>query len=155
MKKCFVLVFLTASMIIGCKKEVPETPEKVPVKTKTTPKTNNNTAKDCYVANLEGNIIEMEIQYHPKDISGTLTYAFVGKDLNTGTFKGKMVNNILIADYTFESEGVSSERQIAFKLVDNQFVEGYGERVKNGTRFKDIAKLQFNYNMPLKKVICP
>lgn len=155
MKKSFALVLLSAWLLSGCKKDVPESIKTQPIKTKTSPKTDSNISKDCYKADLEGNIIAMEIQYNTEDITGTLTYDFIGKDLNTGTFRGKLVNNILVADYTFQSEGVSSERQIAFKFLNDQFVEGYGERVKNGTRFKDIARLQFNTNMPLKKVDCP
>jgi hypothetical protein len=110
---------------------------------------------DCYLANLEGNTIEMELHYNTENISGTLTYNFEGKDPRTGTFVGKLENNVLLADYTYQSEGVMTKSQIAFKLIDDQFVEGYGDLIKNGTQFKDPTKLEFNSNMPLKKVECP
>lgn len=64
-----------------------------------------------------------------------------------------MENNILIADYSYQSENETRERQIAFKMIDDHFVEGYGERMKNSTKFKDINKLEFNSNMPLKRLI--
>ena len=165
MKKQTILTVLFFFLLTACKKgdfvifgESVSTEEKDLQKTPETGLKNETTTavpKDCYLADLEGNTIEMEIQYNPENITGTLTYAFVGKDLNTGTFKGKLENNVLIADYTFQSEGRTNTRQVAFKLIDDQFVEGYGDVIKNGTRFKDPSKLEFNSNMPLKKVACP
>jgi hypothetical protein len=165
MKKQLFLSFIFIFLLTACKKDgvvvfgksvsTEETTSQEASETPTGTTTTNAIPRDCYLADLEGNKIEMEIQYNPEDITGTLTYAFVGKDLNTGTFKGKLENNVLIADYTFQSEGVSSKRQIAFKLIDDQFVEGYGELIKNGTQFKDPTQLEFNSNMPLKKVACP
>nr|WP_294776959.1 hypothetical protein [uncultured Flavobacterium sp.] len=166
MKKQLLLTVSFIFLLTACKKTDAVTSDESSVSTEATTSqeasetqtgtnTTNAIPRDCYLADLEGNKIEMEIQYNPEDITGTLTYAFVGKDLNTGTFKGKLENNVLIADYTFQSEGVTSTRQIAFKLIDDQFVEGYGDLIKNGTRFKDPSKLEFNSNMPLKKVACP
>lgn len=150
MKKQIYLVFVFILLVTGCKKATEETTEKTSQK-----KTTASTPTDCYAADLEGNKIEMQLQYNADDITGTLTYAFIEKDINVGTFKGKLANNILIADYTFQSEGVTSVRQIAFKLQDDQFVEGYGELYDNGTKFKYPTKLEFNSNMPLKKIDCP
>ncbi len=165
MKKQIMLSILVILLLTACKKgdfvvfgesvSVEEKEVQEAIETPTKKAIKETVSKDCYLADLEGNKIEMEMQFNADDITGTLTYAFVGKDINSGTFSGKLANNVLIADYTFQSEGITGVRQIAFKLQDDQFVEGYGKMIDNGTKFKDPKKLEFNSNMPLKKVDCP
>ncbi|MBK6634882.1 MAG: hypothetical protein IPH68_02200 [Chitinophagaceae bacterium] len=58
-----------------------------------------------------------------------------------------MSGNILVADYTFMSEGIQSIRQVAFKMEGNSFVEGYGD-------FKNIDSLDFNTSVKLAEVLC-
>lgn len=139
---------------LGCKKDTKEIDSRERTPNKEVPSNSANSG-NCYEANLEGNVIELQINYNAEDITGTLTYAFTGKAVTSGVFRGKLENNILIADYSYQSENETRERQIAFKMIDDHFVEGYGERMKNSTKFKDINKLEFNSNMPLKKVDCP
>jgi hypothetical protein len=148
-----ILLFLLIITVVSCKKDnleplKPEAKPKREIPTKTT------NLSDCYKADVAGNIIELQIQNKAETTTGTLTYAFSGKDVTQGIFKGKWENNILVATYTYESKGKSKERQIAFKRLNNQLLEGYGERKTNSTQFKDVTKLQFNANMPLKKTAC-
>ncbi len=150
-KTLFILLLLSS---LSCKKDTKET-DKPELKIDREIPSKPVNPNDCYEANLDGNIIELQIQYNANNVSGTLTYAFTGKEVLSGEFIGKLENNVLIADYTYQSENETRERQIAFKMIDDQFVEGYGERLKNSTKFKDISKLEFNSNMPLKKVDCP
>jgi hypothetical protein len=98
--------------------------------------------------------IEIKLQLIKKKASGTIEYALAEKDKNTGTFEGTFENNILIADYTFQSEGKESVRQVAFQLQDDQLVEGYGEVTADGTKFLDVSKIKFNSTMPLTKTNC-
>lgn len=146
-KKILLLLFVFTA--ISCKKDNSE-----PLKPEAKPKHKTNNLTDCYKANLAGNIIELQIRNHTNTITGTLTYAFSGKEVTQGTFKGKWENNVLIANYTYEAKGKSKERQVAFKRMNSQLLEGYGERKTNSTQFKDVTKLQFNANMPLKKTAC-
>ncbi|MBM6499917.1 hypothetical protein [Flavobacterium macrobrachii] len=98
--------------------------------------------------------IEIKLQLIKKKASRTIEYALAKKDRNTGTFEGTFENNILIADYTFQSEGKKSVRQIAFHLQDDQLVKGCGELTADGTKFIDISKIRFNSIMPLTKTNC-
>lgn len=98
--------------------------------------------------------IELTLQLNEKKASGTIEYALAKKDKNTGTFKGTFENNILIADYTFQSEGKKSVRQVAFQLHGEKLVEGYGEVTADGTKFLDVSKIKFNSTMPLTKTNC-
>ena len=61
---------------------------------------------------------------------------------------------MLLADYTFQSEGKESVRQVAFKIQDGKLLEGYGELNADGTKFKDTSKLTFNPSMPLTILSC-
>jgi hypothetical protein len=90
-------------------------------------------------------------------ITGSLIYNLSGKDKNTGSIRGTMHGDLLVANYTFNSEGSSSVREVAFKLQDGNFVEGYGDvDVQNNTvRFKDIHHLQFNNAFRLTEIPCP
>ena len=67
-----------------------------------------------------------------------------------------MKGDVLVADYRFQSEGMTSARQVAFKKQGDGFVEGFGEVFtdSNGVQFKSVDSLQFNSNMPLVEVPC-
>ncbi|PJE43868.1 MAG: hypothetical protein CUR32_03805 [Flavobacterium sp.] len=148
-----ILLFLLIITAVSCKKDNIE-----PLKPKGKPKreipTKTTNLSDCYKADIAGNSIELQIQNKAEVTTGTLTYAFSGKEVTQGAFKGKWENNILVANYYYIAKGKSKERQIVFKRINNELLEGYGERKTNSTQFKDVTKIKFNENMPLKKVVC-
>lgn len=112
--------------------------------------------EECYEYRKDGNTIYMHLKKEVNAVTGNLDYAYSEKDSNTGTFSGTIKNDILIAVYTFTSEGMESKREIAFQVKDKTLIEGYGEvEEKNGTvTFKSPDKLVFNSGMPLAKVDC-
>ncbi|MEO5996613.1 MAG: hypothetical protein ABIN89_07775 [Chitinophagaceae bacterium] len=89
-------------------------------------------------------------------MTGTLVYNFYQKDKSRGTIQGKMKDSLLIADYTYMSEGTQSVRQVAFKLNGKTFIEGYGETENNNqkTIFKNIDSLNFDHSIVLGEVEC-
>jgi hypothetical protein len=89
-------------------------------------------------------------------INGTLVYNYFEKDKNKGTLQGRMKGELLIADYTFASEGVESVRQVVFKQHGDTFTEGYGEvQVINGkSSFKNLDSLDFGHSFILRKIDC-
>ncbi len=89
-------------------------------------------------------------------VTGTLLYNFYEKDKNQGTIKGKITGDTIFADYTFQSEGVKSVRQVAFKKVGENLMEGYGETENsNGkTVFKNMDSLSFTHSIELKPYNC-
>lgn len=110
--------------------------------------------KGCYMYNENGSMINMEITKADNPVEGNLTYAFAEKDKNTGTFKGEFNDGKLVGNYTFQSEGKESTRQVAFMLKDNQLIEGYGELNENGTMFKDVNSVNYSSTMPMTKTDC-
>lgn len=111
--------------------------------------------KGCYDYSANGNEVRMEITSIDDNlVEGNLTYAYAEKDKNTGTFKGTLNDDKVIGKYTFMSEGVQSIRDVAFKVDNDQLIEGYGDMDESGTTFKDTSSINYSTTMPLKKVDC-
>ncbi len=150
MKKSIFLFLALPLLLIGCKKadDVVVFGKKVTVQ----PATVNNDG--CYSYEKDGTAISLKIETTGEDVSGDMNYAIAEKDKNTGVIKGEWKNNILLLDYTFQSEGTESTRQVAFELKNGQLIEGYGEMNEDGTKFKDPSELEFTSTMPLSKTDC-
>jgi len=89
-------------------------------------------------------------------MTGTLVYHYYQKDKNRGTIQGQMKGELLIADYSFASEGTQSVRQIVFKKKGDTFIEGFGEieDINGKTTFKNIDSLDFNHSIILNEIPC-
>lgn len=146
MKKQILFSVSIILLLAGCKKAEPIAPGE-PVKTET--------QKECYSYEKDGTLISLQMEVTGESVMGAMVYALAEKDKNAGLLGGTLKDSILIADYTFESEGTTSVRQVAFKLENGQLLEGYGDMNEDGTKFKDISKLKFDSKMPLSKRDCP
>lgn len=111
---------------------------------------------NCYLYAGEADTVSLKLTHDGDSVSGYLDYRLKEKDKNTGTIKGKMNGNILIAEYTFFSEGVQSTRQVAFKLDGDSFFEGYGESYNQNDKayFRNTDALNFEGSMELAEVAC-
>ena len=89
-------------------------------------------------------------------VNGTLIYNLYEKDKNTGVIIGKMHEDTLVADYTFNSEGIKSIREVMFYWNKTDFREGYGEMISkdNNMIFKDPRSVVFSDQIILKKGDC-
>lgn len=148
-KTKFGFLIVVALLWTGCKKE---TPQKQP-STSETEKT-AVTSKQCYSYEQNGNSISLQLEITGDKASGAMAYSIAEKDKNTGILEGTIKDSILIADYTFQSEGTQSKRQVAFQFKDDKLIEGYGEMNDEGTNFKDTRTLKFDSSMPLIKTDC-
>ena len=111
----------------------------------------------CYVYTGNGDTILLNLREKNGSVSGKLIYQLDGKDRNSGTIVGSMREDVLLADYTFRSEGLISRRQVAFKKKGTTFRDGTGEMTeKNGKMwFSNPDKLKFNAGPVLIKTVCP
>jgi len=115
-----------------------------------------NSPTNCYhYANTNDTII-LKLIHVGESITGTLVYKLHEKDKNAGTIQGSMRGDVLIADYTFMSEGTWSVRQVAFKKQDHFFIEGYGDISTNNDRvlLKNPDSLQYDDAMKLAEIDC-
>ena len=102
---------------------------------------------NCYSYATATDTIILKVIHIGNAITGTLVYSLKEKDKNKGRIQGNMRGDILVADYTFTSEGIQSTRQVAFKKEGNSFLEGYGD-------FKSLDSLNFNTSMKLVEIAC-
>ena len=104
-----------------------------------------NSIKGCYVAHLAKDVYTLEITSQQGDsFQGTLDINNYEKDSSTGTLKGTYNNGILLADYTFLSEGIISVGPVIFKKSGNAFIRGYGPTNEAGDSFPDINNIKFD-----------
>lgn len=106
-----------------------------------------------YSYQQNGDTITLQLTVDGTKANGNLLYALNEKDRNSGSFVGEIKDGVLLANYTFSSEGVLSERQIAFKLTDTSAVEGYGDvqEINGKMVFKDAANLEYGTGLVLTK----
>ena len=110
----------------------------------------------CYawVAKKDSALLTLDISGNK--VSGNLNYVLYQKDNNKGIINGILQDSLIIADYTFQSEGMTSVRQVVFKLHGNSLIEGFGDIDMKGdtARFKNISQLQFQEERPFIKTDC-
>ena len=152
MKKLILLTLLAVTMT-NCK-EKPQTEETTITTEKTVEATPVQLDLGCYAFNDSKNSVMLKITENTSQIKGTLNYLLFEKDSNTGTISGSINDGILLANYTFKSEGMESTRQVAFKVEESKLMEGYGDMNADGTTFKDVSMLKFDSKMPLSKTDC-
>lgn len=120
-------------------------------------KTDNNQQKEefhTYLYQNDRDTVKLNIQKRGKQVSGTLFYSYFEKDANKGTITGEMINDLLVADYKFESEGLISIRQVVFKETSGGMIEGYGPIEERNGRIvlKNLDSLNFTNSLLLKKI---
>ena len=81
----------------------------------------------CYFTNAETQLSILNITNHEHtSVTAKLILKPFQKDMAKGTFAGNYENGVLHGIYTFQSEGVESERELFFKRNGGAFVPGYG-----------------------------
>ena len=156
MKKVSVIIVMLV-IFVSCKKEATlPTPQITPDPPKEA-EIVEPSGDQCYVSSVNNSTVKLSFNVNShQEVNGKLSYSLYGKDKNEGIINGNMVGDTLIADYTFDSEGVSSVRQVVFLQKEGTFIEGYGETVTANDRvsFKDKKKLKFDTEKTLLKVNC-
>jgi hypothetical protein len=110
----------------------------------------------CYSMIFKDDTATMRLNVVDSLVTGDLSYRLYAKDQNDGSIKGVVKDSLIVADYTFRSEGMMSVRQVVFKMVGTSLVEGYGDLNTKGdtVRFKDIDQLKFHNDRPFIKTPC-
>jgi hypothetical protein len=115
-------------------------------------------AKQCYQAIIEKDTITLTATINSvNQFEGELDYSYYQKDKSFGTVLGNVKGDTIFADYTFQSEGKTSIRELVFlKKGPNSLVEGYGEVLElNGKMvFKDKSNIKFDGNVVYNQVDC-
>ena len=150
MKSTHVLILL--GLLAACNSQ-PKEKEKETEAPATAPKVEPIA---CYQYATAADTITLKMVNMGGTVGGALIYKLKEKDRNAGTIKGTLRGDILLADYTFKSEGTESTRQVAFKKTGNAFIEGYGETVtENGVeKFRNVDSIVYSSSMKLQEIPC-
>ncbi len=136
-----VLAIIIIGGLVAYNKTKPASPSENP-----TPITDNSIV-GCYVATLSKDVYTLDIGSE-KDgvVSGMLAFNNYQKDSSSGSFNGTLTNDILSGNYSFDSEGMHSDREVIFKKSGNNFIEGFGPvNVINGKEvFSDPSALTYD-----------
>lgn len=122
--------------------------------TATHPKAHSN---DCYVYIKNRDTASLKLNIDGEELTGELNYNLFEKDSNKGKIAGEMKGDTIIAEYTFDSEGMRSVREVVFvKKDDGNIYEGTGEVMEKGGKmiFKDRSALKFSPAMVFTKADC-
>jgi len=111
----------------------------------------------CYQMILKRDTANLRLNVKDSTVTGTLEYAFHEKDRNTGTVHGVLRGDVIYADYTFQSEGTTSVREVVFRVQGDALLQAFGDLTEQDGKvvFKDSARLQFQTVTPFLKVACP
>lgn len=118
-------------------------------------KSQNSSPLTCYRYINSADTITLKLIHIGKSITGTLSYKMLQKNISKGTIQGAMNGDLLVARFTPNGDS-TIRREIVFKLIDNYFIEGYGEAyIENGQAFfRDRSNLSFNDTVKLKEFVC-
>ena len=113
--------------------------------------------KGCYLYTVNKDTFQLAITaVNKNDVEGSIIYNFYEKDKNSGTIAGVIKGDTILADYTFNSEGTSSVREVIFIRKGDQLAEGYGPMEEKGGRtvFTDKSKVKFGDYILLSPIEC-
>jgi len=110
------------------------------------PTVSEETIIGTYIGHLANDVYVLTISSQQNEsFTGTLDIKNFEKDSSTGTLKGTYKNGILLADYTFKSEGTESVNWVAFKKVTDGFIRGFGDiNPETQTQSIDLNKITFD-----------
>lgn len=157
MKRVIVMTAVVLLVFISCKKSsetgtteiAPSPPKEAEIV--------EPSGNQCFALRNGKDTIELNFNVNShQEVNGNLRYTLYEKDKNQGIINGNMVGDTLIADYTFNSEGVSSVRQVIFLQREGVLIEGYGDVIQTNDKvsFKNKKTLKFDVKNTLLKVDC-
>jgi len=105
-----------------------------------------------YIGRLANDVYVLTIlSQQGESFTGTLDIKNFEKDSSTGILKGTYKNGILLADYTFQSEGTESIGWVAFKKIADGFIRGFGDiGPETKTQSIDLSKITFDSSVVYK-----
>lgn len=136
---------------------VTDTSEVIAVDTTFTATNVKKNSSDCYAYIKNRDTATLQINIEGEELTGDLNYRLFEKDSNKGKIAGEMRGDTVIAEYTFDSEGMRSVREVIFvRKADGALYEGTGEVMEKGgkTIFKNRSALKFNSGLIFKPTDC-
>ncbi len=114
------------------------------------------TGMNCYAYINNKDTVRLQYEVKNEKVTGKLSYNYFEKDKSSGTISGYTTPSGIVADYTFQAEGTTSVREVVFKKVGDDMVEGFGEIRQDGEKpvFADKNSLKYDPKLTLSKMDC-
>lgn len=103
--------------------------------------------EDCYLQIVGKDSTAIHLVDNLGTFSGKMAVKNSEKDSSSGDLSGFKNEDTLKLTYSFDSEGVNSERSIYFLQKDGELIEGIGD-------YKQPKSLKFEDKNPYKKIDC-
>ena len=110
----------------------------------------------CYQMIFKKDTAWLNLHMADSVVTGHLKYHRYMRDGNDGHIKGVVKDSLIIADYTFQSEGMTSVREVQFKIENNALREAVGKVaiVNNKVVYTHKNSLKYDAMSPFVKVPC-
>ena len=115
----------------------------------------SSTLQTCYMQATGKDSVFVTLEDNLGTIIGKMRYKNFEKDSSSGDLVGSQNGDTLKVNYTFQSEGKTSEREIYFLKKGENIIEGIGEQTTVGSKSKyaNTAALKYEGNT-LEQVDC-
>ncbi|MFD2286445.1 hypothetical protein GJU39_00790 [Pedobacter petrophilus] len=112
--------------------------------------------KQCFQYISKKDTASLSLTTNKDKVTGVLTYRIFEKDKNNGTLSGIVKGDTIVADYTFQSEGTTSTREVVWLRKNDQLLEATGDidEVNGKTKFKNLSALSFGKSIVFNKTAC-
>lgn len=108
----------------------------------------------CYMQVTGNDTLFAQIDDNLGTVTGKLHYKNHQKDSSFGDLLGSSVGDTIKVDYTFQSEGSLSIREIWFLKKDGKLLEGIGPFDKTGEKYANYKNIKFGDGHVLDAVDC-
>lgn len=157
--KNLVIIASVLMAVISCEKKVDQT-----INTSTNDSATNvdpsqpiepSTVQTCYLGVTGKDSVYVSIDDNLGTFTGKMRYKNFEKDSSMGDLMGTKNGDTLKLNYTFASEGMTSDREIYFLLKDGKLVEGIGDHKveDNKDLYANPAKIKYT-GQELEKAEC-
>lgn len=153
----FFILATTACTNENKNKQTGDTAEVIAMDTTFTATHPKKSSSDCYVYTKNRDTASLKINIEGEELTGQLDYKFFEKDSNKGKIAGEIKGDTIIAEYTFDSEGMRSVREVVFvKKDDGNIYEGTGDVIEKSGKmvFRDRSTLKFGQAIIFTKTNC-
>ncbi len=133
-----MVCFFTVAWLASCQPEKSRTGQTPPENAAASP-------YQCYTWGVGESTAKARIRIDSGKVNGTLDFDYAEKDDSKGNLAGTLNNDIILADYTFTSEGQKSVMEVVFRVEGNKLIQGFAEMEERDGKvvFKDPVKLSF------------
>lgn len=114
-----------------------------------------STVQNCYLGVTGKDSVYVSLDDNLGTFTGKMRYKNFEKDSSMGDLMGTKNGDTLKLNYTFASEGMTSDREIYFLMKDGKLVEGIGDHKVEGDKdsYADPAQIKY-IGQELEKADC-